>query len=153
MEDSLMKNISTTLKGWVPKKTAEGQVAKAKMPRRRIVISAVVALVVLAVAASVYIYRANQKAATAQVDTSALQTAVARRGNLTVSASAAGQVVTSDEVSLGFDEDGTLSELLVKVGDQVTASGHRHRDAQVLEVKVERLMWNETLFNVYPDRN
>jgi RND family efflux transporter MFP subunit len=55
------------------------------------------------------------------VAVSTLQTAVARRGSLTVSASAAGQVVTSDEVSLGFDEAGTLSELLVKVGDEVTA--------------------------------
>ena len=46
-----------------------------------------------------------------------------------------------------------LEEGVVPIGDQVTASGHRHRDAQVREVKVERLMWNETLFNVYPDRN
>jgi hypothetical protein len=46
-----------------------------------------------------------------------------------------------------------LEEGTIPVGDEVTASGHRHRDAQVLEVKVERLTWNETLFNVYPDRN
>ncbi len=78
-------------------------------------------LVVLAVASALYIYRLNQqKAAAAQATSAALQTAVARRGSLTVSASAAGQVVTSGEVSLGFDENGTLSELLVKVGDQVT---------------------------------
>ncbi len=46
-----------------------------------------------------------------------------------------------------------LEEGTIPVGDQVTASGHRHRDAQELEVKVERLTWNETVFNVYPDRN
>ena len=46
-----------------------------------------------------------------------------------------------------------LEEGVVPVGDEVTASGHRHRDAQQLEVKVERLTWNETVFNVYPDRN
>jgi Family of unknown function (DUF6152) len=46
-----------------------------------------------------------------------------------------------------------LEEGVVPVGDEVTASGHRHRDSQVLEVKVERLTWNETVFNVYPDRN
>ncbi len=84
-------------------------------------IGALVVLVVLAVAGALYIYRLNQqKAATAQATSAALQTAVARRGGLTVSASAAGQVVTSGEVSLGFDENGALSELLVKVGDQVT---------------------------------
>ena len=46
-----------------------------------------------------------------------------------------------------------LEEGTIPVGDQVTASGHRHRDAQELEIKVERLTWNETVFNVYPDRN
>ena len=46
-----------------------------------------------------------------------------------------------------------LEEGTIPVGDEVTASGHRHRDAQVLEIKVERLTWNDTLFNVYPDRN
>ena len=120
-----MKNIFASVQArgleLFPKKTAEGQVAKTKLPRRRIVIGALLALVVIAAASAVYIYRANQKAAASQVAVSALQTAVARRGSLTVSASAAGQVVTSDEVSLGFDEDGTLSELLVKVGDEVTA--------------------------------
>jgi len=46
-----------------------------------------------------------------------------------------------------------LQEDTIPVGDQVTASGHRHLDAEELEVKVERLTWNETVFNVYPDRN
>lgn len=116
-----MKNISSTLKGWVPGKGTETQVAKARRPKRRIVIGGLILLAVVAAAASIYIYRTRQAAATAQVAVSSLQTAVARRGSLTVSASAAGQVVTSNEVSLGFDEAGTLSELLVKVGDEVTA--------------------------------
>ncbi len=116
-----MKNISSTLKGWVPGKGTETQVAKARRPKRRIVIGGLILLVVAAAATSIYIYRTRQTAATAQVAVSSLQTAVARRGSLTVSASAAGQVVTSGEVSLGFDEAGTLSELLVKVGDEVTA--------------------------------
>ena len=120
-----MKNIFASVQArgleQSPKKTAGSQVAKSKWPRRRIVIGGLILLVVLAFAAGIYIYRTRQAAATAQVAVSALQTAVARRGSLTVSASAAGQVVTSDEVSLGFDEAGTLSELLVKVGDEVTA--------------------------------
>jgi len=48
-----------------------------------------------------------------------VQTAVARSGDLTVFATGAGQVIPASEVNLGFDETGTLSELLVKVGDQV----------------------------------
>jgi len=48
----------------------------------------------------------------------AVQTAVARSGDLTVFAAGAGQVVPASEVNLGFDEVGTLAELLVKVGDQ-----------------------------------
>jgi Family of unknown function (DUF6152) len=46
-----------------------------------------------------------------------------------------------------------LTEDAIPVGDPVTASGHRHRDAATLEIKVERLTWNDTLFNVYPERN
>ncbi len=50
-----------------------------------------------------------------------IQTAVARNGDLTVFATGAGQVVPETEVNLGFDEAGTLAELLVTVGDQVQA--------------------------------
>jgi hypothetical protein len=46
-----------------------------------------------------------------------------------------------------------LTEGVIPIGDVVTASGHRHRDAQTLEIKAERLMWNDRMFNVYPDRN
>jgi len=48
-----------------------------------------------------------------------VQTAVARSGDLTVFATGAGQVIPASEVNLGFDEPGTLAELLVKVGDQM----------------------------------
>jgi multidrug efflux pump subunit AcrA (membrane-fusion protein) len=50
-----------------------------------------------------------------------IQTAVARSGDLTVFATGTGQVIPATEVNLGFDEGGTLDELLVKVGDQVSA--------------------------------
>ena len=46
-----------------------------------------------------------------------------------------------------------LTEGVIPVGDTVTASGHRHLDAQTLEIKTERLTWNGKVFNVYPDRN
>lgn len=46
-----------------------------------------------------------------------------------------------------------LTEDAIPVGDTVTASGHRHLDPATLEIKTERLTWNDTVFNVYPDRN
>ena len=45
-----------------------------------------------------------------------------------------------------------LKEGVIPVGAQVTAEGHRHRDAKTFEVKTERLKWNGRTFNVYPDR-
>ena len=46
-----------------------------------------------------------------------------------------------------------LTEDVIPVGAEVTASGHRHLDATTLEIKTERLTWNGKVFNVYPDRN
>ena len=46
-----------------------------------------------------------------------------------------------------------LTEDAVPVGATVTASGHRHLDEATLEVKAERLTWNDTVFDVYPERN
>jgi HlyD family secretion protein len=67
-----------------------------------------------------YWFTAN--AATDETETeAALQTAVARRGDLIIYASASGEVVASTEVTLGFEEYGTLSELLVELGDDVRA--------------------------------
>ena len=54
-------------------------------------------------------------------ETPQIQTAVARSGDLTVFATGAGQVIPAAEVNLGFDEAGTLAELVVKVGDQIQA--------------------------------
>lgn len=45
-----------------------------------------------------------------------------------------------------------LKEGIIPMGAQVTAHGHRHRDAKTLEIKTERLSWNGRTFNVYPNR-
>lgn len=45
-----------------------------------------------------------------------------------------------------------LKEGMIPLGAEVTAIGHRHRDAKVLEIKTERLSWNGKTFNVYPNR-
>jgi HlyD family secretion protein len=52
-------------------------------------------------------------------ETPQVQTAVARSEDLTVFATGAGQVIPASVVNLGFDEAGALSEVLVKIGDQV----------------------------------
>lgn len=45
-----------------------------------------------------------------------------------------------------------LKEGIIPVGAKVTVQGHRHRDPKRLEIKTERVIWGERLFNVYPDR-
>jgi multidrug efflux pump subunit AcrA (membrane-fusion protein) len=52
-------------------------------------------------------------------ETPQVQTAVARQGDLTVFASAVGSVVPATEFGVGFDEGGTLIDVLVSVGEEV----------------------------------
>jgi len=75
----------------------------------------------LVLAGSVTAYQVWLKPESETASTPQVQTAVARRGELVVFASGAGQVIPATEISAGFDESGTLAELLVKVGDQVEA--------------------------------
>jgi len=51
----------------------------------------------------------------------AMQTAVVRRGNITLSASGTGTLVAANQVNLGFGTSGKLIKLNVKVGDKVQA--------------------------------
>ena len=59
---------------------------------------------------------AQQAAAAAQP---VMQTAVVRRGNITLSASGTGTLVAANQVNLGFGTSGQLITWNVKVGDQV----------------------------------
>ena len=81
---------------------------------------AIAGILVIA-AVGVYIYT-NQKAAAklAEADQSTMQTATATRGEITLTASGSGTLIPASELDLGFDESGTLLELKVKVGEQVT---------------------------------
>lgn len=83
----------------------------------------ILAVIVLAVAGGGYYYYTTQaasaKAATATE--AAMQTTVARRGDLVVSANGSGTVAAATQLSLGFDESGTLLELNVGLGDTVKA--------------------------------
>jgi len=80
-------------------------------------------LVVVVILAGVggYLYYANTSVATAADDEPEVQTTVVRRGDITISATGAGAVIPAEEVTLGFASGGTLTELLVGVGDRVQA--------------------------------
>jgi RND family efflux transporter MFP subunit len=51
----------------------------------------------------------------------AMQTAKAWRGDLVITASGTGQLAPASQISMGFDESGTLIELKVNIGDEVKA--------------------------------
>jgi len=67
-----------------------------------------------------YIYTTRLAAAAEPAATQTLQTAVASQGDLTILASGTGSIVPAKEISLGFDESGTLIELSVQDGDNVS---------------------------------
>ena len=79
----------------------------------------VVALVLAGCSYSIYTWLTPEE--TEIVETAEVQTSVARTGDLVVSASGAGSVISSGEVSLGFDESGTLTALYVNLGQKVEA--------------------------------
>lgn len=79
-------------------------------------------LVVLLAAVGGYAYYANNTAVAAADEAEPeVQTAVARLGDITVSATGAGAVIPATEVELSFATGGTLEELLVTVGQKVQA--------------------------------
>jgi HlyD family secretion protein len=80
----------------------------------------VVFIVIIAAGGGYYYFRIKTTAsASSQTSEPAMQTATARLGDITISASGTGQVIPVSQISLGFDDSGTLSELSVAVGDQV----------------------------------
>ncbi len=50
-----------------------------------------------------------------------IQTTLVRQGDITISATGAGTIVAAEEIVLGFQSSGTLTELFVQVGDEVLA--------------------------------
>jgi HlyD family secretion protein len=81
----------------------------------------IVLVLALAVGGGAFVYFkyfSNPVQATT-TEEAAMQTSVARQGDLSIYASGAGTVIASLERGVGFDEAGTLIELLVSVGDVV----------------------------------
>ena len=83
----------------------------------------IILFVIIIIAGGGYYYYSTQimPAEAAEVEQPAMQTAVARQGELTIFASGAGQLVPASEIDLGFDESGTLLVLNAAVGDKVEA--------------------------------
>jgi HlyD family secretion protein len=54
-------------------------------------------------------------------DAPSIQTATVRQGDLIIRASGSGELIALNEVDLGFGTAGTIAELYVQVGDEVTA--------------------------------
>ena len=78
-------------------------------------------IAVLVVVGGIIVSVASSKKRAETAETPTVQTAVARRGDLIVYASAAGEVIPSNEMAIGFDENGTLIEITVNEGDEVQA--------------------------------
>jgi len=66
-------------------------------------------------------YFGASASAAAGGDEEELQTATARRGDLSLVATGTGTLIPATEVDLGFDTSGELAQILVEVGDDVEA--------------------------------
>jgi HlyD family secretion protein len=89
---------------------------KGKSWKRWLIIALVV---VLAAAGGGYYYYTQHRAVAQNTQQESVKTTSVRRGDLTLSATGAGVVVPVDEVNVGFAVDGTLTEVAVKMGDEV----------------------------------
>jgi HlyD family secretion protein len=120
-------------------------------------------ILILAVAggAGGYVYYTTQAAAAQQAEStqSTMQTAVTRRGDLSVLASGAGSVTPAEEISLGFDEAGTLIELNSSVGELVekgqvlarlqTKNSQEAIDAAIADTELAVLKAQKSLDDLY----
>jgi len=77
-------------------------------------------IIVLAIAGSAAYYYTGTTQASAPTETP-VQTATAFRGNIVLQASGTGTLTPANEVSFGFGTSGQVTELDVKIGDQVEA--------------------------------
>ena len=100
-------------------------------------------LLVVVAGGSGYAYYARTARAAQAEEEPAVQTTVARRGDITVSATGAGTVIAAEEIELGFGSNGRLTEVLVQVGDRVGAG------QVIADGPPEKLEADETVRRVY----
>ncbi len=88
--------------------------------KRKVFPLVLLALVVVAALGAGAWWFIKEKDAQAASETSDYQTTMVRRGDLSISITGTGTVVSTRSVELGFAVSGTIAELNVQVGDQVT---------------------------------
>ncbi|MFZ0533440.1 MAG: efflux RND transporter periplasmic adaptor subunit [Anaerolineales bacterium] len=76
-------------------------------------------IVLLAAAIGGYYYYRQSTTTAEAASATPLQTSTVKRGNLVISASGTGSVITEHEVQLGFETGGVLTKLNIVVGDEV----------------------------------
>jgi HlyD family secretion protein len=106
------------------------------------IILPVLAVLAIAGGATYYyegIYLPSQKATQAT-----LQTTVARRGSIVLSAAGTGTLQAANQVNLGFKTNGTLTNIYVKVGDQVK-EGQLLADLDNSSQKIQHQQAKQTL--------
>lgn len=91
-----------------------------KRLRRRTLLIVLAALIIVG-AGGGYAYYQRVYLPSHQASTPDLQTATVQTGTIIISASGTGSLISNSERTLGFGGSGTLTELDVNVGDQVTA--------------------------------
>ena len=92
---------------------------KEKKTRRILIITGAVVLVLILAGSGYAIYRETQTTSTTS-STDNYQTATARRGTLTISASGSGSLVGGNSTSLAFPIAGVVKKLYVTEGEKVT---------------------------------
>ncbi len=76
-------------------------------------------VIILAGAGGGYYYYRQSTTTAEAASATPLQTATVKRGNLVISASGTGSVISENEIQLGFEYSGVLAQLNVAVGDEV----------------------------------
>jgi HlyD family secretion protein len=145
---------------------------KKRRKRTQLIRIVVIAAVVIA-AGLTYYFLTREPAEETTSSEPSLQTATVRQGDLELVATGAGTLTAGDEVTFGFDTEGTLEEVLVSKGDSVEAGDLLARlddadaqealaDAQlelaeltstlaIAEVKVNIATLEETLNDAYTE--
>lgn len=79
------------------------------------------AAIVILAALGGYAYYAKTSLAAQSTDNSTTQTEIVRRGDLVVTASGSGTLVAQTDATFGFEASGQVTDVFVKVGEQVEA--------------------------------
>ena len=81
----------------------------------------IILLSIVLVAASGYAYYKTHASASQAGNSSGVTTTMAQRGDLILSASGTGTLIAQSDASFGFRTSGTVTDISVKIGDQVEA--------------------------------